>query len=133
YLHYTFKVTMDGIREDIRSRIVRYTFKKDTLIEPFILLDSIVGKTYHNGSRLVISSDDKLFFSMGDAGEPSKAQNTNYLNGKILRLNLNGTIPEDNPIKGSPIWSSGHRNPQGLVSFGNKLYSSEHGPNTDDE
>jgi hypothetical protein len=54
-------------------------------------------------------------------------------NGKILRLNLDGTIPADNPVAGNPYWSWGHRNPQGLVFANNKLYSSEHGPNNDDE
>ena len=56
-----------------------------------------------------------------------------YLNGKILRLNLDGTIPADNPVSGNPYWSFGHRNPQGLVYANNILYSSEHGPSNDDE
>lgn len=134
YLHYTFKIAKEGRQEETKSRIVRYSFENDTLVSPKILLDSIVGKTYHNGSRLVISPDLKLYFSMGDAGEPDLAQNINHLNGKIIRLNLDGSIPEDNPIKNNPVWSWGHRNPQGLV-FSNKglFYNSEHGPNNDDE
>jgi mono/diheme cytochrome c family protein len=56
------------------------------------------------------------------------------LSGKILRLNMDGTIPEDNPIAGSPVWSWGHRNPEGLVYGPNGiLYSSEHGDASDDE
>jgi hypothetical protein len=55
------------------------------------------------------------------------------MNGKMLRLNLDGSIPADNPIAGSPIWSWGHRNPQGLVYANNVLYSSEHGNASDDE
>src|SRR5690606_2014334 len=134
YLHYTFRIPLDDTREDVKSRIVRYALTNDSLTKPFILLDSIVGKTYHNGSRLVISPDKKLFFSMGDAGEPELSQDYSHFNGKILRLNLDGSIPDDNPIPGSPVWSSGHRNPQGLVYATNdKLYSSEHGPNNDDE
>ena len=54
-------------------------------------------------------------------------------NGKILRINLDGTIPADNPVAGNPYWSFGHRNPQGLVFANNKLYSAEHGPSNDDE
>lgn len=61
------------------------------------------------------------------------AQNTSSLNGKILRINLDGSLPADNPIANSAIWSYGHRNPQGLVWIGNQLFSSEHGPDTDDE
>ena len=52
---------------------------------------------------------------------------------KILRLNLDGSIPSDNPVANNPYWSFGHRNPQGLVFANNRLYSSEHGPNNDDE
>ena len=55
------------------------------------------------------------------------------VNGKVLRINLDGTIPADNPVAGNPYWSFGHRNPQGLVFANNKLYSSEHGPSNDDE
>lgn len=134
YLHYTFKIPVNETKEDIKSRIVRYSFLNDTLVNPKILLDSIVGKTYHNGSRLAISPNMKLFFSMGDAGNVNLTQNINHLNGKILRLNLDGSIPNDNPFINNPVWSWGHRNPQGLTFSNNgKLYSSEHGPNNDDE
>ena len=134
YLHYTFKIPINETQEDIKSRIVRYTFENNTLIQPHIILDSIVGKTYHNGSRLVISPDMKLIFSMGDAGSADLAQDINHLNGKILRLNLDGSIPNDNPFPNSFVWSWGHRNPQGLTySSKGQLYSSEHGPNNDDE
>jgi glucose/arabinose dehydrogenase len=54
-------------------------------------------------------------------------------NGKILRINFDGTVPADNPIAGNPLWSYGHRNAQGLVFVGDSLFSSEHGPDTDDE
>ncbi len=134
YLHYTFKIQKGELQEEIKSKIVRYSFKDDKLSSPKIILDSIVGNTYHNGSRLLITPDLKLYFSLGDVGKSNLAQNTNFLGGKIMRLNLDGTIPEDNPIKNSPIWSWGHRNPQGLtIGIKGKLYASEHGPNNDDE
>lgn len=63
----------------------------------------------------------------------SQAQNTGSLSGKILRINLDGTLPSDNPLAGSPIWSLGHRNAQGLVFAKGRLYSAEHGNTTDDE
>jgi len=116
-----------------REKVVRYTYNGTTLINPTILIDNIAASSIHNGSRLVITPDLKLFISTGDASNQSLPQNTSALNGKILRINLDGTIPADNPIAGNPYWSFGHRNPQGLVFANNKLYSSEHGPNNDDE
>ncbi|MEQ8681269.1 MAG: PQQ-dependent sugar dehydrogenase, partial [Cyclobacteriaceae bacterium] len=52
---------------------------------------------------------------------------------KVLRINLDGSVPDDNPIPGSYFYSMGHRNPQGLVAANGKIYASEHGPNNDDE
>lgn len=115
-----------------REKIVRFTYNGTTLTSPLTLLDNINAASIHNGSRLLIVND-KLFITTGDANNTSLAQNTSSLNGKILRINLDGTIPSDNPIAGSAIWSIGHRNPQGLVYANNKLYSSEHGPSNDDE
>ena len=69
----------------------------------------------------------------GDASNTSSSQSINSVNGKILRLNLDGSIPADNPEIGKAYWSYGHRNAQGLVYANNRLYSSEHGPTSDDE
>jgi glucose/arabinose dehydrogenase len=82
---------------------------------------------------LLITPDLKLFITTGDAANQSLPQNTNAVNGKILRLNLDGSIPADNPVAGNPYWSFGHRNAQGLVFANNIMYSSEHGPSNDDE
>lgn len=115
-----------------REKIIRYTFNGATLTEPTIIIDNIEAANIHNGSRLLIVGD-KLFISTGDASNQSLAQNKSSLNGKILRLNLDGSVPADNPVGGNPYWSFGHRNPQGLVFANNKLYSSEHGPSDNDE
>lgn len=115
------------------EKIVKYTYNGSTLINPMIILDNIPASSIHNGCRLLISSDLKLFISTGDASNQASAQNINSLSGKILRLNLDGTVPQDNPIASNPVWSFGHRNPQGLVFVKGNLFSSEHGPNTDDE
>jgi glucose/arabinose dehydrogenase/mono/diheme cytochrome c family protein len=135
FLHYTYTAENSGeLERDIRSRLARYTLAGDTLIEPLILLDAIPGKTFHNGSRIVVADDDHIFLSTGDAGDARAAQRPESLNGKILRLRIDGSIPEDNPIPGSPVWSWGHRNPQGLaIGPGGRLYASDHGPATDDE
>ncbi|MDP4264692.1 MAG: PQQ-dependent sugar dehydrogenase [Bacteroidota bacterium] len=116
-----------------REKVVRYIYNGTTLTGPLTLIDNIAASSIHNGSRLVITPDLKLFISTGDASNQSLPQNTSALNGKILRINLDGTIPADNPVPGNPYWSLGHRNPQGLVFANNKLYSSEHGPDNDDE
>jgi glucose/arabinose dehydrogenase len=116
-----------------REKVVRYTYNGTTLVNPVTLLDNIAASSIHNGSRLVITPDLKLFITTGDASNQSLPQNTAAVNGKILRINLDGSIPADNPVAGNPYWSFGHRNPQGLVYANNRLYSSEHGPNNDDE
>jgi glucose/arabinose dehydrogenase/cytochrome c553 len=129
FLDYTYK---NGT--SILSRLIRYTYTADTLINPVILLNDIPGATGHNGSRVVIAPDGKLMMSTGDAAKGANAQNTGSINGKILRINIDGTIPADNPFPGSPVWSLGHRNAQGLA-FGKKgiLFSSEHGDAVEDE
>lgn len=115
-----------------KEKIVRYTYNGTTLTNPAIIFDNIKASSIHNGCRLLIIGD-KLFITTGDASDQSLPQNTSTVNGKILRLNLDGGIPADNPIAGNPVWSWGHRNPQGLVVVDDKLFSSEHGPDSDDE
>lgn len=127
FLNYTF------LRDDKPlSRLVRYTWKQDTLINPKVLME-IAANNGHSGSRLAFSRG-KLFWATGDAASTTFAQDLNSPNGKILRLNIDGSIPADNPVKGSPVWAMGFRNIQGMVFSGNgKLYTSEHGDATDDE
>lgn len=120
----------------IRERILRLNFSPTagTLARADTLLENIPGASTHNGCRLLITPDRKLIFSTGDAQNQPAAQNRASLSGKMLRLNLDGSIPADNPDAGSPMWSLGHRNVQGMVQHTNgKIYLSEHGPNTDDE
>jgi glucose/arabinose dehydrogenase len=115
------------------EKVVRFKFADNTLKEPTILLQNIPASGIHNGSRLWITEDNKLFVSTGDASNSSSAQSTSALSGKILRLNLDGSIPQDNPLSGNPVWSFGHRNPQGLVIVNGRIYTSEHGPSVEDE
>ena len=119
--------------ENSRIRIVRYTYINSKLSEPFILLDDIKGWWNHNGARVKIGDDGKLWFTIGDAAESQRAQNLNNLNGKLSRMNLDGTVPDDNPYTDNYIWSFGHRNQQGLVLANGKVYTSEHGSSTNDE
>ena len=143
---------------DVRLKIRRYSYDPGTgqLGDPLDIITGLPAHDDHLGGRLRIGPDEKLYLSIGDQGgnwlhnfcNPNLAQAlptaaqvqagdwTTY-EGTILRLNLDGSIPDDNPtIDGvrSHILSYGHRNPQGLA-FGDdgRLYASEHGPSTDDE
>ena len=99
------------------------------------LVENIPASSIHNGSRLWITNDATPFIYMttGEASVQPNAQNLASLSGKVLRFNLDGTIPADNPYPNSPVWSFGHRNQQGLVVVNGKMYASEHGPNIEDE
>ncbi|WP_247237778.1 PQQ-dependent sugar dehydrogenase [Telluribacter sp. SYSU D00476] len=117
----------------IVSRLVRYTYDGKRLVNP-LLLYQIPGYLGHNGSRLVISQNRKILWATGDLKQKETVQNPTYPNGKVLRLNLDGTIPKDNPYPGSPVWSMGFRVPQGLTyTVNGNLFIAEHGDATDDE
>lgn len=142
YLHYTYidstiigEFDRKGRPNMVRSRMVKYRYlaDQDTLTKPEIMLPNIYASRGHNGSRLVVSADKKLLFAIGDAADSRTAQDENALTGKVLRINLDGSVPADNPIPGSYFYSMGHRNHQGLVEANGKIYTSEHGPNNDDE
>ncbi|WP_316821284.1 PQQ-dependent sugar dehydrogenase [Pedobacter gandavensis] len=122
-----------GTGNNYKEKVVRFTYANGALSSPLSIIDQIPASGIHNGSRLMISADQKLFISTGDASNANNAQDKNSLSGKILRLNLDGSIPGDNPFVNSPVWSFGHRNPQGLIQVGDKIYAAEHGPNNDDE
>ena len=93
-----------------------------------IIIDKIPAAQYHAGTALAFGPDGKLYISTGDATDKQLAQDLNSLAGKILRVNPDGTIPNDNPFPNSAVYSYGHRNPQGLAWMNKNLYSSEHGP-----
>jgi len=130
YLVYTYDKYLDI--SNFSEKVVRFEFHDDTLINPKIIIDSIKAMGWHNGSRLLIGSDKKLYITTGDAYDKYLPQNISSINGKLLRLNLDGSFPEDNPF-GNAVWSYGHRNAQGLVEVDGRLIISEHGPETDDE
>lgn len=145
-----------------KTKIVRYRYdpKAEKLGSPETICDDIPGSNDHNGGRLLISQiagKDYVFYSVGDMGagqyknasRKNHAQDLNSLEGKILRFESEPDnsapknarwIPADNPFNGaarSPVWSLGHRNPQGLagmlVNGKTVIFSSEHGPFSDDE
>jgi len=95
-----------------------------------VLVDGVSGANNHNGGRIKFGPDGKLYWTMGDAQNTRTSQDLSSLNGKIIRLNPDGTIPSDNPFRKSFVYSYGHRNPQGLAwqPGTGRLYSTEHGP-----
>ncbi len=128
YLVYTYRAPA------LTEKIVRYTYQGSTLVNPLVILDNIPASNNHDGSRIIVTDDRKLLVTTGDALNTSLSQNSNSLAGKVLRLNLDGSVPVDNPDPSSYVWSIGHRNAQGLVQAPDgTVYSSEHGPANDDE
>lgn len=121
YLYYTY---------DSGNRVSRFILD-ETLTGEKILLNNIPNARFHDGGRIKFK-DNMLYITTGDATNPSSAQDINSLAGKILRINKDGSIPEDNPF-GNYVYSYGHRNPQGITFVEDKIYSVEHGPTKNDE
>ncbi len=131
YVYYTYKENTGALS----NRVVRWQDSGDTAGSPTVILDGIPGDRIHNGGRLKFGPDDKLYVAIGDAASRVLAQDLTSLAGKILRLNADGTVPPDNPFPGSPVYSYGHRNPQGLAWHPETgvLFATEHGPVGNDE
>ncbi|TYS17967.1 PQQ-dependent sugar dehydrogenase [Rossellomorea vietnamensis] len=116
------------------NRVVVLNLEGEEWKEGETLLDDIPSGQYHHGGRLEIGPDNKLYITTGDATEEDIAQDQQSLGGKILRMNLDGSVPKDNPFGDSYVFSYGHRNPQGLAwTEAGELYSTEHGPSAMDE
>lgn len=128
YLYYTHE------KEMMVNRVSRFTLKDDQLRDEVILIDDIPSAQFHDGGRIKFGPDGKLYITTGDATNPSSAQNLQSLAGKILRMNKDGSVPQDNPF-GNYVFSYGHRNPQGLAwqQKTKQLFSSEHGQSKNDE
>lgn len=129
YFYYTYA----GQNSDTKNKVVRYKFENNSLSDRKILIDNIPGAVFHNGGRIKFGPDNFLYVTTGDSLEPSLAQNTNSLAGKILRVTDEGRAVFDNPFK-NLIYSYGHRNPQGLAwDNEGRLWATEHGNSTKDE
>ena len=111
------------------NKVVRYTVSNNQLTDEQILIDKIPGALWHDGGRIKFGPDEKIYITTGDSTNANLSQKIDSLAGKILRINADGTIPSDNPFESSPVFSYGHRNPQGIDWNENGiLVSSEHGP-----
>jgi PQQ-dependent dehydrogenase (s-GDH family) len=157
YVAYTYDAD-PGPQLDRRTKIRRYTYDavSQGFGQPVDLITNLPASYDHNAGRLIFGPDERLYYTIGEGGNnqfentclPIRAQELptaadvsardwSKYQGKVLRLDLDGSIPEDNPVLSgvrSHVYSYGHRNPQGIV-FGpdGLLYASEHGPKTDDE
>ena len=140
--NYVYLSYSQPVRKKAFTAIARAKLIKDQLKDLEIIYSAeqrhYSKKTVHFGSRFAIR-DDYLFFSIGDRGERDEAQDVHKPNGKIHRLHLDGSIPNDNPFKSkngetNSIWCYGNRNPQGLTfSNDGTLWELEHGPRGGDE
>ncbi|GAA2600669.1 PQQ-dependent sugar dehydrogenase [Winogradskya consettensis] len=102
--------------------------------EPEVIFDGIAKAGNHNGGRIAFGPDGLLYAGTGDAGDTSRAQDPSSPNGKILRLTPDGAPAPGNPSPGSPVYSLGHRNVQGLAWDGDgRLFATEFGQNELDE
>lgn len=132
--HYIYVMQTYIADNQLYNRILRLKENNNTAQIDQIIIDKIPGGQVHNGGRIKVGPDQKLYITTGDAGNSDLAQDMNSLSGKILRLELDGSIPKDNPIPNSPIYSLGHRNPQGLAwNSEDVLYASDHGAAAHDE
>ena len=129
YLSYAYSQT------GVLVRVVRYKESAEGFTEPKVIIENIPAAQFHAGCRVRFGPDGKLYITTGDATKRELAQQLNSLAGKTLRLNDDGTIPDDNPFVGRQdarpeIWSYGHRNSQGMdwQPGSNLMFQTEHGP-----
>jgi aldose sugar dehydrogenase len=148
YLSYAYQLQgMQAFQKegDLLVKVVRFKDNGNSLSDEKVVFDNIPGTHLHAGCRIRFGPDNKLYITTGDATERKLAQDLKSLLGKILRVNSDGTIPDDNPFEAtddlrgaerrgnpmkSPIWSYGHRNPQGIDWYPGTdvLWETEHGP-----
>src|SRR3989338_4054094 len=129
YLYACYAYTKEGSKEMV-GRLVRLVDDGTSASIDRVLLDHIPSAQFHAGCRVAFGPDGKLYITTGDATDGKLAQRLDSLAGKVLRVNPDGSIPNDNPFPDSRVWSFGHRNPQGIAWHPKTglMYETEHGP-----
>ena len=130
YVYYTYVEN-----NSLWNKVLRITEKENKLEDAVTIFDKIPGSEFSNGGVLKFGPDEKLYIGTGSVSDSLHvSQDMDSLAGKILRLNDDGSIPDDNPFSDSPIYSLGHRNLQGIGwDNSGKMYSTEIGPTKNDE
>ncbi len=126
-----FAMTVENADGDLENRVVRVREENGRAGRQEVILDHLPGGRVHDGCQLAFGPDGKLYVATGETWKKEIAQDLTNLGGKILRLDADGSIPADNPFGAeSPVWSLGHRNPQGLAfdPSNGRLWATEHGP-----
>jgi glucose/arabinose dehydrogenase len=132
YIYVFLTYEEDG---NLWNKILRITESENKLQDAETIFDKIPGSSFTNGGFLKFGPDEKLYVGTGTISDSSHLpQDLDSLSGKILRLNDDGTIPNDNPFSDSPVYSLGHRNPQGMTWDNNgNMFVAEFGPEKNDE
>ena len=139
WIYFTFVKSIDGLGATV---LARAKLNDDTFADwqELLVTKSLTTASHHFGSRIAFDDNGHVYFSVGDRGTRENAQDLSNHAGSIMRLNLDGSVPDDNPYKQNKkllpeVWSYGHRNPQGLTydSKTKRLWSIEHGPRGGDE
>ncbi|MDH3341279.1 MAG: PQQ-dependent sugar dehydrogenase [Nitrosopumilus sp.] len=132
YIYVFLTYEEDG---DLWNKILRITESENKLQDAETIFDKIPGSSFTNGGFIKFGPDKKLYVGTGTVSDASHLpQDLDSLSGKILRLNDDGTIPDDNPFPNSPVYSLGHRNPQGMTWDNNgNMFVAEFGPEKNDE
>ena len=129
YLYYTYQ-NEEG---DKINKVIRASYEDNNFTDIETIIDDIPGALYHNGGRIAFGPNGHLFITTGDAQKAEKAQDTDFLGGKILRLDEDGNVVPGNPFD-NEVYSYGHRNPQGIAWDDNgNLWATEHGRSATDE
>ncbi|MFT4608925.1 MAG: glucose/arabinose dehydrogenase [Chitinophagales bacterium] len=139
WIYFTYSKPVGHGGATTLARAKRYN-NRLTDWQDLLVSQAVTNTGQHFGSRIAFDDDNHIYFGIGDRGERDQAQNLDNHMGSILRLNLDGSVPDDNPFSTNKnardeIWSYGHRNPQGLQFDQDKkiFWSIEHGPRGGDE
>jgi len=123
YVYYTALTDIEnGNGGKVINRVLRFTDINNTGTDPTLIMDNIpASRGYHSGGAMAFGPDGKLYITVGDATEHIFAQDPSIVIGKVLRINKDGTIPQDNPYPNSPVYTMGHRNMYGIAFDDNAI------------